>query len=57
VIGIPGDRFVDHGSVDDLRRLLRLDVEGITNQVRETLNTLGRQPSGAILVEEARAEP
>ena len=28
IIGIPGDRFVDHGSVADLRRLLRLDVPG-----------------------------
>ena len=27
-IGIPGDRFVDHGSVTDLRRLIRLDVPG-----------------------------
>ena len=28
VVGIPGDRFVDHGSVADLRRLLRLDAPG-----------------------------
>ena len=26
IIGIPGDRFVDHGSVADLRRVLRLDA-------------------------------
>ena len=26
VIGIPGERFVDHGSVADLRRVLRLDA-------------------------------
>ena len=35
IIGIPGDRFVDHGSVADLRRMLRLDAEGIAAQVRE----------------------
>ena len=28
IIGIPGDRFVDHGSVADLRRMLRLDAAG-----------------------------
>ena len=28
-IGLAGGRFVDHGSVSDLRRLTRLDVEGI----------------------------
>ncbi len=40
VIGIPGDRFVDHGSVSDLRRVLRLDASGLADQVRETLATL-----------------
>ena len=40
MIGIPGDRFVDHGAVSDLRHLLRLDVDGLTAQVREALNTL-----------------
>ena len=28
IVGIPGDRFVDHGSVADLRRVLRLDAAG-----------------------------
>jgi 1-deoxy-D-xylulose-5-phosphate synthase len=41
VIGIPGDRFVDHGAVTDLRRLIRLDVPGLTAQVRETIAALG----------------
>ena len=41
IIGIPGDRFVDHGSVADLRRLLRLDAAGLAAQVRETLAELG----------------
>ena len=31
MIGIPGDRFVDHGSVADLRMLLRLDAAGLAD--------------------------
>ena len=46
IVGIPGDRFVDHGSVADLRRVLRLDAAGLTEQVRETITTLQLQPSG-----------
>ncbi len=41
IIGIPGDRFVDHGAVTDLRRLIRLDVPGLTAQVTETIAQLG----------------
>ena len=41
IVGIPGGRFVDHGSVADLRRLLRLDAAGLAEQVRETLAALG----------------
>jgi 1-deoxy-D-xylulose-5-phosphate synthase len=44
LIGIPGDRFVDHGAVIDLRRLIRLDVDGIEAQVRETLEALRATP-------------
>ncbi len=44
IVGIPGDRFVDHGSVADLRRLVRLDAEGIEAQVRETLDVLQARP-------------
>jgi deoxyxylulose-5-phosphate synthase len=44
VIGIPGDRFVDHGSVSDLRRVLRLDHAGLAGQVREVLATLRAEP-------------
>ncbi len=44
VIGIPGDRFVDHGSVADLRRLLRLDPAGLASQVCETLEILKATP-------------
>ncbi len=50
IVGIPGDRFVDHGSVADLRRVLRLDAPGLAAQVREALATLqatpGRSGSG-----------
>ncbi len=41
ILGIPGDRFVDHGAVADLRRLIRLDVPGLTAQVSEALVALG----------------
>jgi 1-deoxy-D-xylulose-5-phosphate synthase len=44
IIGIPGERFVDHGSVSDLRRVLRLDAVGLAEQVRETLATLRATP-------------
>jgi 1-deoxy-D-xylulose-5-phosphate synthase len=44
VIGIPGERFVDHGSVADLRRVLRLDAPGLAEQVREVLATLRATP-------------
>ena len=46
-IGIPGDRFVDHGSVTDLRRLIRLDVPGLVEQVEETLAQLGVEAPAA----------
>ena len=44
IVGIPGERFVDHGSVSDLRRLIRLDEDGILTQVRETLDLLRATP-------------
>jgi 1-deoxy-D-xylulose-5-phosphate synthase len=44
IIGIPADKFVDHGSVADLRALIRLDTPGITGQIRETLATLKATP-------------
>ena len=47
-IGIPADRFVDHGSVEDLRQLLRLDVPGIAGQIRETMEQLKLSPAGPI---------
>ena len=45
ILGIPADRFVDHGAVADLRRLLRLDVNGLEGQVRESAAALGIQPA------------
>ncbi len=45
IVGIPGDRFVDHGSVGDLRRVLRLDAAGLAEQVREAIATLQLQPN------------
>ncbi len=47
IIGIPADRFVAHGSVADLRALIRLDAAGIAAQVRETLATLKATPGHA----------
>jgi hypothetical protein len=47
VVGIPGERFVDHGSVADLRRVLRLDAAGLAEQVRETLTVLGATPTSS----------
>ena len=47
VVGIPGDRFVDHGSVKDLRRVLRLDAPGLAAQVRDTLEILHAVPDSS----------
>ena len=47
IIGIPGGRFVDHGSVPDLRRMLRLDAAGLAAQVTETMASLGVTAPGA----------
>ncbi|HUQ78432.1 MAG TPA: 1-deoxy-D-xylulose-5-phosphate synthase [Patescibacteria group bacterium] len=55
IIGIPGDAFVDHGSVADLRHLLRLDPAGLADQARETLAAIGGQPSTGPV--EPSAEP
>jgi 1-deoxy-D-xylulose-5-phosphate synthase len=56
IIGIPPDRFVDHGAVADLRRLVRLDVPGLEGQVREAIEALGLRPSRtAVIAEAARA--
>jgi 1-deoxy-D-xylulose-5-phosphate synthase len=55
IIAIPGGRFVDHGSVADLRVLLRLDPAGLAAQVRETLAQLGSVPEAPPLPAEEPA--
>jgi 1-deoxy-D-xylulose-5-phosphate synthase len=45
VVGIPAETFVDHGSVDQLRELLKLDAAGIASQIRDTLGRLRATPS------------
>jgi 1-deoxy-D-xylulose-5-phosphate synthase len=55
IIGIPADRFVDHGAVADLRRLLRLDVPGLTEQVRDSAMAAGLAPRRRPVREAARA--
>jgi 1-deoxy-D-xylulose-5-phosphate synthase len=44
IVGIPAEHFVEHGSVDQLRRLLRLDAEGIEGQIRDSLARLKATP-------------
>ena len=44
VVGVPAGRFVDHGSVADLRRILRLDADGIAAQIKEALERSGAMP-------------
>ncbi|MEO7118317.1 MAG: 1-deoxy-D-xylulose-5-phosphate synthase [Candidatus Limnocylindrales bacterium] len=55
VIGLPGDKFVDHGSVSDLRRTIRLDTDGLTAQVHEALDTVGLRLSKKGARAEARS--
>ncbi len=50
IVGIPGDRFVEHGSVADLRRVLRLDAAGLAAQVRDALETLRATPGRSEVV-------
>ena len=47
ILGIPGNAFVDHGAVADLRRVLRLDADGLAAEVRETVVSLGIAPLDA----------
>jgi deoxyxylulose-5-phosphate synthase len=47
IVGIPADHFVDHGSVDQLRHLLKLDSTGIADQIRETLTRMKASPKRA----------
>ena len=56
IVGIPAEQFVDHGSVDQLRKLLRLDPAGIADQIRETLARMKATPKSAVDGEAARSE-
>lgn len=47
-IGIPEGRFVDHGAVADLRRMLRIDAAGIREQVEEAIADVGITPLMAV---------
>jgi 1-deoxy-D-xylulose-5-phosphate synthase len=55
IIGLQADHFVDHGAVRDLRRYLRIDSDGITEQVHETITELGIAPVGGPRQVEARS--
>jgi deoxyxylulose-5-phosphate synthase len=44
-IGLPDGKFVDHGSVSDLRKLVRIDEAGIRAQIEETLAARGLRPA------------
>jgi len=56
IIGIPAERFVDHGAVDQLRHLLRLDSVGIAEQIRETLARMKESPRRASADESERTK-
>jgi 1-deoxy-D-xylulose-5-phosphate synthase len=45
-IGLPDGKFVDHGSVADLRALVRIDEAGILAQVEEAIAAHGLIPAG-----------
>ncbi len=45
-IGLPDGKFVDHGSVSDLRRQVRIDTSGIKEQIDEAIEIHGLAPAG-----------
>ncbi len=55
VIGLSGGQFIDHGSVGELRRVARLDVEGLLGQVREALDTAAVRPATTEALQKARS--
>jgi len=50
-IGLPDGAFVDHGSVADLRRELRIDEAGIKAQILEAIAAHGLRPGAGVPVE------
>jgi 1-deoxy-D-xylulose-5-phosphate synthase len=51
LIGLPADHFVDHGAVNDLRRYLRIDADGIAEQTRDAIAELSITPATARPIE------
>ena len=47
-IGLPDGSFVDHGSVSDLRRQVRIDAPGIREQIDEAIAAHGLTPGVAV---------
>jgi 1-deoxy-D-xylulose-5-phosphate synthase len=50
-IGLPDGRFVDHGSVTDLRQLVRIDEPGIRAQIEEAIAAHGLARAARAAVE------
>jgi 1-deoxy-D-xylulose-5-phosphate synthase len=50
-IGLPDGAFVDHGSVSDLRALVRIDEDGIRAQIETALALHGLRPAERAAVE------
>ncbi|MFO7533135.1 MAG: 1-deoxy-D-xylulose-5-phosphate synthase [Candidatus Limnocylindrales bacterium] len=50
-IGLPDGAFVDHGSVSDLRALVRIDEAGIRAQIEAALALHGLRPAERAVVE------
>jgi 1-deoxy-D-xylulose-5-phosphate synthase len=50
-IGLPDGAFVDHGSVSDLRALVRIDEAGIRAQIEVALALHGLRPAERAVVE------
>ena len=48
IVGLPADHFVDHGAVADLRHYLRIDSDGINEQVREAIADLSISPAAPV---------
>jgi 1-deoxy-D-xylulose-5-phosphate synthase len=50
-IGLPDGRFVDHGSVSDLRRQAGIDEPGIRAQIEEGIAAHGLAPAAGVALE------
>ena len=52
IVGLPAGRFVEHGSVADLRHVERIDAAGLAAQFREALAVVRAVPHGPLQVAE-----